>query len=51
MMNSPNGDDAEVFKQLITAFDQANEERSHLVNRQGGIISDFVDRLSKIQYG
>lgn len=48
MMNAPNRNDADVFKQLMSTFYQVNEERSHLVNRQGDIISDFVEKVGRL---
>ena len=48
MMNAPNRDDADVFRQLMSTFYQVNEERSHLINRQGDIISDFVEKVGRL---
>lgn len=29
------------------AFDQVNKERSHIINKQGEIMADFAERISR----
>ena len=47
MMSNPDRDDLKAFKTIIEAFDQLNKERSHIINNQGQVISDFAERLVK----
>ena len=47
MMSDPDRRDSEAFKTLIEAFDQLNQERTHIVNNQADVIANFAERIAK----
>lgn len=49
MVGNPDRDNFKTFKTIIEAFDQVNKERSHIVNNQGKVMSDFGEKLAKMQ--
>ena len=47
MMSDPDRDDFEAFKKIFHAFDQLNQERSHIINNQGKVIADLAEKIGK----
>lgn len=51
MIQDPDRDNQEAFKTLIEAFDQLNEERTHIVNNQGKVLQDFATKIEQFKPG